>query len=111
MSDATKFEFSSVVWEGYRNKLKNNVFKLIPLREDSGHWEKHLQTIQIELLGLSKEFQSINLISIIAKLAELHVLEFAYYRKTVFEILTLIDQTVDPSKLGEGESNERNLHN
>jgi hypothetical protein len=85
-------EFSSEDWFNYLKKIKNDVFKLLPLREEGLDWKKHLQTILIELNGLNVLINQYKIISIMAKLEALYELEeFALYRKTIFEILSSLD--------------------
>jgi hypothetical protein len=85
-------EFSQEDWSNYLRKIKNDVFKLLPLREEGLDWKKHLQTILIELSGLNILISQYKIISIMAKLEALYELEeFALYRKTIFEILSSLD--------------------
>jgi len=78
--------------EGYKNKLINNVFKMLGLREDHKDWMSHLDTVIIELYGLQKRHPSINLWQLIGKLAAAKFLSFTYYRKTVFECISIIEK-------------------
>lgn len=84
-------QFSDEEIKKYLSKIKNDVFKLLPLREEGAEWQKHLNTIMIELNGFSSLFGEIVIISILSKLESLYNLEdFMEYRKTVFEILNLL---------------------
>ena len=79
-------------FDKYLHKVKNDIFKLLPLREENAEWEKHLKTILIELNGLDRLINEAQLISILARLEGLFLLkEFHLYRKTIFEILSLFD--------------------
>jgi len=79
-------------WVKYIKKIKNDVFKLLPLREENLEWNKHLQTILIELSGLVILMSEHRFLSIMAKLESLYELEdFMLYRKTIFEILSALD--------------------
>jgi hypothetical protein len=76
----------------YFNKIKNDIFKLLPLREEQAEWKKHLTTVLVELNGFKSLTEEFKFISVLAKLESLFELEdFMLYRKTVFEILGLID--------------------
>ena len=67
------------------------MFKLLPLREEGIEWQKHLNTILIELNGFNQLVEVTKLISILAKLESLKEIEdFMLYRKTIFEILNLL---------------------
>lgn len=91
-------EVSSEDWLLYNKKLKNDIFKLLPLKEEMLDWEKHLNTVLLEITGLSSllENNNVKIISIMAKLEGLQfTVEFFEYRKTVFEILSLLDKLED----------------
>lgn len=96
MSVITKYDMkiSDKEFDTYLKILKNKIYKLLPLREEELEWEKHLDTIVIEVFGLSEliGFQP-RLISLLAKLESLHSLEdFMSYRKTIFECLNEVEE-------------------
>lgn len=77
--------------EGYNNKLKSKLFGLLCEREKEGsEWEKFLDSILIELLGYKEEKNSINYYILYSKLASLRFLRFNYFRKTIFDCMSLI---------------------
>lgn len=85
-------EFSAEDWSLYLKKIKNDVFKLLPLKEENLEWNKHLNTILIEISGLNELIYEYKLISVMSKLESLYKLEeFYLYRKTIFEILSILD--------------------
>jgi hypothetical protein len=76
----------------YIRKIKNDVFKLLPLREEGLEWEKHLDTILLELGGFYSLGNEVKLITIMSKLEALHqIQDFMVYRKTIFETLSILD--------------------
>lgn len=77
----------------YINALKNKVYKLLPLREEQLSWEKHLNTILIELSGFdSLTLNETKMITVLSKLEALRSIEdFGVYRKTVFECLNALE--------------------
>jgi hypothetical protein len=84
-------EFSDTDVKKYFSKIKNDVFKLLPLREEGAEWQKHLNTILIELNGFNNLIDEVKIISILSKLESLYELtDFMEYRKTIFEILNLL---------------------
>lgn len=84
-------EFSDTDVKKYFSKIKNDVFKLLPLREEGAEWQKHLNTILIELSGFNNLIEEVKVISILSKLESLYELtDFMEYRKTIFEILNLL---------------------
>ena len=75
------------------NRLTNQLWKLIPMRENNENWVGHLQTVIVELVGLNEilNFDERFLI-LMSKLEGLRVgeVEFFIYRKTVFESISLL---------------------
>jgi hypothetical protein len=85
-------EISPEEWLKYVKKIKNDVFKLLPLREEGLEWDKHLNTVMVELNGFVGLTKSEKFISILSKLEALLFLEeFLIYRKTIFEVLSILD--------------------
>lgn len=74
-------------------RLTNQLWKLIPMRENQEDWEKQLDTVIIEIAGLAEIFSEVPLfLQLLAKLEGLksYELEFSIYRKTVFETISLL---------------------
>lgn len=90
------FKVHEVPWSIYIKQKKNQVFKLLPLKEENGEWELQLNTLLIELGGLNRETpaQDAIALTIISKLSGLQdkELEFFLYRKTVFEVISLLEE-------------------
>lgn len=84
-----------IVYEGYKNKLKNKYFGLLKEREKGGEWEKFLDTILIELSGFSENEKTINYYILYHKTASLKYLRYEYFRKTIFECMNLITNLKD----------------
>jgi hypothetical protein len=75
------------------NRLTNQLWKLIPMRENSENWLGQLDTVIIELTGLNQILSTHhNFIILLSKLEGLKVVEteFNTYRKTVFEAISLL---------------------
>jgi hypothetical protein len=87
------FDFSSAVIIADINRLTNQLWKLIPMRENDEDWQNQLNTVLIELTGLNEIF-NINekYLILLSKLEGLKLYEtdFILYRKTVFEVITLL---------------------
>ena len=82
---------SNVFLNGYKNKLKNRLYGLLCEKEKNGEWEKFLDTIIIELIGLiTEDKQSINYWCLLGKLQSLRFLSYEYFRKTIFECMNLV---------------------
>lgn len=75
------------------NRLTNQIWKLIPMRENEEDWEKQLETVTIEIAGLIKIFNQdprlLQLLSILEGLAVIDT-EFSTYRRMVFETINLL---------------------
>lgn len=78
------------VKEAYNNKFKNKLFGLLCEYEKNGTWEKFLDSILIELLGIPEEERTINYYPLYAKLASLRYLRYEYFRAVIFECMRLI---------------------
>lgn len=76
------------------NRLTNQLWKLIPMKENGENWLEQLNTVLIEIRGLSEIFASNDqFLILLSKLEGLKVsedLEFITYRKTVFESISLL---------------------
>ena len=78
------------------NRLTNQIYKLLPLREEGGDWVRPLETIMEELAGADRLFldQQPNLYKLCCKLEGLFTLAeedgFMVYRGTIFECLSII---------------------
>ena len=76
--------------EGYYNKLKNRLFGCLCEREAEREWEANLDSILVELMGMSEEQKTINFYIIYYKLSSCRYLSFKYFRKTIFEVMNLL---------------------
>ena len=76
------------------NRLTNQLWKLIPMRENSENWLSHLDSLIIELSGLKEFFQDSDekFLILLSKLKGLQNEDTAFqvYRKTVFECISLL---------------------
>ena len=76
------------------NRLTNQLWKLIPMRENKEDWLSHLNYLIVELAGLNELCSNTDekfLISL-SKLKGLQIEDttFPVYRKTVFECISLL---------------------
>lgn len=92
-------EFDAEAVKQNLTRIGNQIFKLLPMREENQDWEKPLQTILVELIGMSKLFpESVDLLSLISKLKALEDYtdeneeNFMIFRRTIFECCNLIDK-------------------
>lgn len=86
------FDMYKDIEEGYRNKLKNKLFGLLCEREKDGEWESFLDSIQVELNGIPEDKRTINYLILCHKINSLRFLSYEYFRKTVFDCMSLLSK-------------------
>lgn len=91
----TKYNFDCPSETLERNiiRLTNQTWKLIPMLEHKEDWQKQLETVILEISGLSAIFlQQPTFLQLLAKLEGLMLIKdnFSLYRKTVFEAISLL---------------------
>lgn len=78
-------------------RITNQVYKLLPSREEGSDWEKPLSTLLEELSGMDRLLvgQHEILFPLLCKLEGLFILtqeeDFFLFRRTIFECLSLIN--------------------
>ena len=78
------------------NRLTNQIYKLLPIREEGSDWVRPLEAIMEELSGMNRLFleQQLDFYKLICKLEGLFSLtkedDFMIYRSIIFECLGLI---------------------
>lgn len=76
------------------NRLTNQMWKLIPMRENNENWLGQLDSLIVELAGLNELSDNTDekFLILLSKLRGLQVEEtiFQVYRKTVFECISLL---------------------
>lgn len=76
-------------------RLTNQLWKLIPMRENDEDWHKQLDTVFLELVGLNEIFIGATYLQALSKLEALRIqeIDFELYRKTIFECISLIQES------------------
>lgn len=95
MIDKYDIQFGEEAISANINRLTNQIWKLIPMRENEEDWVKQLETVIIEIAGLGEIFVRNPLfLQLLSKLEGIITIdtEFELYRKTVFESISLIQQ-------------------
>lgn len=77
------------------DRITNQIFKLLPLREEGGDWERPLENLIIEIGGMnSLLMDQTELFSLLCKMEALLNLtgkdDFLKFRKIIFECLNLM---------------------
>ena len=78
--------------EGYCNRLKNKLYGLLCEFEKKGQWESFLDAIIIELKGFPEDQQTINYLALCNKVNSLRYLNYDYFRKTIFDCMSLLSK-------------------
>lgn len=77
-------------------RLTNQLWKLIPMRENNEDWLKQLNTVSIEIAGMNaliKSEYTSQFLQLLFKLEGLKLeqdISFEVYRKTVFETINIL---------------------
>lgn len=94
MIDNYGIDIASESIERNITRLTNQIWKLIPMKENNEDWEKQLDTVNLEIAGLGIMFASkpqfLTLRAKLEGIKEKPEISFEIYRKTVFECLTLL---------------------
>ena len=94
MINKYNFEFDKKVIKADTHRLVNQLWKLIPMRENDEDWYKQLQTVTLEIAGLNELFISPTFLQLLSKLEGLQIKEvnFELYRKTIFECINILQE-------------------
>ena len=76
-------------------RLMNQLWKLIPMRENGENWERQLSMVTIEIAGVGELFGNyLDFTVLLSKLEGLLIeknnVDFLDYRKTVFDSINLL---------------------
>lgn len=89
------FDFSIEEINNEIIRLTNQLWKLIPMRENSENWQNQLETVIIDIAGKDEIFlHNSHFLQLLSKLEGLRLIdtEFSIYRKTVFECINLLQE-------------------
>ena len=91
--------FSDDIIDKDIKRIINQIYKLLPLREEGEDWKKPLQTIIEQLVGLQRLFlgeQEENFLILLCKLEGMNILvseqQFSLYRRVIFECLSILSE-------------------
>lgn len=78
------------------DRITNQIFKLLPLREEGGDWETPLNNLIAEVVGMNQLIgKQVDLFSLLCKMEALLTLteekDFLQFRKIIFECLGLMN--------------------
>lgn len=92
LSDKYNINFSYEDIKANTKRLTNQIWKLIPMRENNEDWQKQLDTVILEIAGLNEIFIGPLFLQTLSKLEGLRVKEvgFEFYRKSIFECINIL---------------------
>lgn len=97
--DKYGIDFTQEVKITDKKRLINQLWKLIPMKENNESWELHLSTLLEEISGLVKIYndkvEGLILLSKLEGLTSQTCENFMVYRKTVFRCIDLLSQVMD----------------
>lgn len=78
------------------DRITNQIFKLLPLREEGGDWETPLNNLIVDIIGMDKLLEEqFYFFSLLCKMEALLTLteekDFMQFRKVIFECLGLVN--------------------
>lgn len=78
------------------DRITNQIFKLLPLREEGSNWQSPLNNLILEIAGMAELLKDkVNLFLLLCKMESLLRLtsddDFLNYRKIIFECLGIIN--------------------
>lgn len=76
----------------YLKRLRNRLYGVLCEREKGGEWEKFLDGIIIELLGVEEDRKSVYYYALMHKLSSCRFLEYKYFRNTILECMGIFDK-------------------
>lgn len=91
-------EFSKATLHADVKRLINQLWKLIPMRENAEDWRGHLAVLTEEIAGLNELTEELQLLILLSKLEGLTSSvcdDFMLYRKTVFKCIDLLTKAVN----------------
>lgn len=79
------------------DRIINQIFKLLPLREEHGDWQAPLQNLIMEVGGMNRLLRDHTILfSLLCKMEALTILteedDYIAFRKLIFECLSLLKQ-------------------
>lgn len=79
-------------------RVINQVYRLLPVREEHGDWQKPLENLVVEVAGMASLItgHQTELFNVLCKLEGMKTLvsedDFLVYRRTIFECLSLLGE-------------------
>lgn len=90
-------EFNNTIIIRDMRRLVNQIWKLLPMRENDEDWQKQLDSVLIEIRGLGKMFgDELNYLIIISSLEGLtENTDFIVFRSEIFSIISMMTELIN----------------
>lgn len=89
-------DFNNAAIEKNLDRITNQIFKLLPNREEGGDWQTPLKNLILELVGMSQLLNEEKMFTLLCKMETLLTLteedDFFAFRKVIFECLGLMNE-------------------
>lgn len=91
------FDIPKEVILSNRKRLINQLWKVLPMKENNEDWEKQLQSVINEISGLNRIFaDNINFLILLSKLESLYLIKnFIDFRRTIFESINILGEILN----------------
>jgi hypothetical protein len=78
--------------KNHMKRLVNQIWKLIPMRENNEDWKYQLELVTMQLIGFQKIFEQIDILIPITKLEGLkhQKTTFRQYRSEIFSVIDML---------------------
>lgn len=76
----------------YLKRLRNKLYGILCEKEKGREWEKFLENILIELMGIPDSAKNLYFYTIFYKLSSCKFLEYKYFRNNILECMGLLDR-------------------
>lgn len=96
MKNKYSLNFNDTAISGNKVRLINQLWKVLPMRENDEEWEKQVDVVINDLIGLNEVlYLGSDYLLLLSKLEFLKKSQdFISFRKTVFESISLLDKVL-----------------
>lgn len=99
MMNKYNIDFSASSIKQTYQRITNQIYRLLPLREEDKDWKNPLQSLIVEIAGMCEIFsdQQVLYLELLSRLEGLNSKDFEYevFRRTIFKSLNILKQIGD----------------
>lgn len=96
MIEPLKEQNQNMIYDEYHTRIKSKLYGILCEKEKNGEWEKIANNLLIELSGYSIEQKTSDYYELFSKISSLKILNYPYFRKTIFNCMDLVDGLEPP---------------